>query len=97
MPGWKAHLVCWWKKQVDQGSLLYTPEHCLVNGGFPLCWWKKHMFQMVAKWRSFKEPFQKMLKPREMGKADPPKGLGAQVLWGDDIPSRTHQDTHLSC
>ena len=22
-----------------QGSLHYTPEHCLVNGGFPSCWW----------------------------------------------------------
>ena len=25
---------------VQQGSL-HTPEHCLVNGGFPLVWWKK--------------------------------------------------------
>ena len=23
---------------VCQGSLHYTPEHCLVNGGFPLFW-----------------------------------------------------------
>ena len=22
-----------------QGSLHYTPEHCLVNGGVPLFWW----------------------------------------------------------
>ena len=37
-----------------QGSLHYTPEHCLVNGGFPLFWWKKSCShgQNV----SFKEP-----------------------------------------
>ena len=29
-----------------QGSLHSTPEHCLVNGGFPLVWWKKPCFQM---------------------------------------------------
>ena len=29
-----------------QGSLHYTPEHCLVNGGFPLFWWKKTIFQL---------------------------------------------------
>ena len=23
------------------GSLHYTPEHCLVSGGFPVFWWKK--------------------------------------------------------
>ena len=28
-----------------QGSLQYTPEHCLVNGGFPLSWWKKPCFK----------------------------------------------------
>ena len=28
-----------------QGSLHYTPEHCLVNGGFPLFWWKKPCFK----------------------------------------------------
>ena len=27
-----------------QGSLHYTPEHCLVNGGFPF-WWKKPCFE----------------------------------------------------
>ena len=37
-----------------QGSIHYTPEHCLVNGGFPSCWWKRPCF----KWAnvSFKEP-----------------------------------------
>ena len=25
----------------QQGSLDYTPERCLVNGGFPLFWWKR--------------------------------------------------------
>ena len=25
----------------EQGSLHYTPEHCLVNCGVPLFWWKK--------------------------------------------------------
>ena len=24
--------------RVEQGSLHYTPEHCLVNGEFPLFW-----------------------------------------------------------
>ena len=28
-----------------QGFFHYTPEHCLINGGFPAFWWKK-MFQM---------------------------------------------------
>ena len=32
-----------------QGSLHYTPEHCLVNGGFPLFWWNKPCFKW-AKW-----------------------------------------------
>ena len=32
------------KPQRPQGSLHYTPEHCLVNGGFPLfCWKKQHV------------------------------------------------------
>ena len=26
---------------LKQGSLHYTPEHCLVNGGVPLFWSKK--------------------------------------------------------
>ena len=28
-----------------QGSLPYTPEPCLVNGGVPLFWWKKPCFK----------------------------------------------------
>ena len=28
-------------QQGQQGSVHYTPEHCLVNGGFPLFWRKK--------------------------------------------------------
>ena len=46
------------KGKVKQGSLHYTPEHCLVNGGFPLFWWKK---QHVSNGQnvSFKEPCQK--------------------------------------
>ena len=43
------------QRTVQQGSLHYTPEHCLVNGGFPLFRWKKPCFKW-AKWRSFKEP-----------------------------------------
>ena len=36
----------------EQGSLHDTPEHCLVNGGFPLFWWKKqHVSNAKAKWR----------------------------------------------
>ena len=31
---------------ICQGSLHYTPEHCLVNGAFPVFWWKKPWFQM---------------------------------------------------
>ena len=40
---------------LQQGSLHSTPEHCLVNGGFPLFWWKK---PCCFKWAnvSFKEP-----------------------------------------
>ena len=30
----------------EQGSLHYTPEHCLVHGGFSSFWWKKNMLQM---------------------------------------------------
>ena len=39
----------------QQGFLHYTPEQCLVNGGFPLFWWKK---QHVSNGQnvSFKEP-----------------------------------------
>ena len=33
-------------RKLRQGSLHYTPEHCLVNGGFPLFWWNKNMFQL---------------------------------------------------
>ena len=29
------------KWSTQQGSLAYTPEHCLVNGGVPLFFWKK--------------------------------------------------------
>ena len=32
-------------KAFEQKSLHYTPEHCLVNGGFPLFWWKKPCFK----------------------------------------------------
>ena len=39
------------------GSLHYTPEHCLENGGFNLYFGvEKPMLQMVATWRSFGEP-----------------------------------------
>ena len=30
---------------LSQGSLQYTPEHCLANGGFPVFWWKKPCFK----------------------------------------------------
>ena len=33
------------KVQVLQGPLHYTPEHCLINGGFPLLWWTKPCFK----------------------------------------------------
>ena len=31
-------------RDLEQGSLHSTPEHCLVNGGFPLFGWKKPCF-----------------------------------------------------
>ena len=33
--------------QLLQGSLHCTPEHCLVNGGFPFFWWKKPCFKLA--------------------------------------------------
>ena len=42
----------------QQGSLHYTPEHCLVNGGFPLFCWKKTCFKF-GRHVSFKEPCSK--------------------------------------
>ena len=37
------------KTHTHQGSLHYTPEHCVVNGGFQLYFGvKSHMFQMVS-------------------------------------------------
>ena len=42
-----------------QGSLHYAPEHCLVNGGFPLFWWKKPCFNWLQN-VSFKEPWKTM-------------------------------------
>ena len=52
----RAHLSCdslpaGWETRGDfsgdfqQGSLHYTPEHCLVNGGVPLFWWRKPCFK----------------------------------------------------
>ena len=37
--GWGA------RSSDERGSLHYTPEHCLVNGGFPLFWWKEPCFK----------------------------------------------------
>ena len=32
----KLHVSSWFTETIQkQGSLHYTPEHCLVNGGFP--------------------------------------------------------------
>ena len=44
-----------------QGSLHYTPEHCLVNDGFPLFWWKKHVSN--GQHVSFKEPCKSSIDP----------------------------------
>ena len=33
------------KWATQQGSLHYTPEHCLGNGGFPVLWWKTPCFK----------------------------------------------------
>ena len=41
--------VDWQHTLEPQGSLHYTPEHCLVNGGVPVSCWKKPCFKMVAK------------------------------------------------
>ena len=35
------------KRNKLQGSLHYTPEHCLLNGGCPLFWWKKPGFKLA--------------------------------------------------
>ena len=48
------------KKRLTQMGILtlhYTPEHCLVHGGFPLFWWKKTCFKWLQN-VSFKEPCQ---------------------------------------
>ena len=37
--------TCIQQHKFKQGSLHYTPEHCLVNGGFPVFWWKKPCFK----------------------------------------------------
>ena len=37
---------CSFQFYLKQGSLQYTPEHCLVNGGFLVFRWGKNMFQM---------------------------------------------------
>ena len=52
-------------KRALQGSLHYTPEHCLVNGGFPLFWWKKPSF----KWATCicKEPTRDVANHSESG------------------------------
>ena len=57
----------------EQGCLHYTPEHCLVNGGFPLFWWKSHVSN--GQHVSFKEPCEggvlsrKLPSPLEPSKA----------------------------
>ena len=35
----------WGVLLIRQGSLHYTPEHCLVIGGFSLFWWNKPCFK----------------------------------------------------
>ena len=50
-----------WPAEVVKASCLflqglhYTPEHCLVNGGFPAFWWRKPCFKRLQH-VSFKEP-----------------------------------------
>ena len=41
----------------QQGSLHYTSEHCLVNGGFPVFWWKEPCFKW-ANWYLLRSPVQ---------------------------------------
>ena len=57
-PGWHTQPVdpsYPYSRQPAQGSLHYTPEHCLVNGGFRLFWWQKPCFKWLQN-VSFKEP-----------------------------------------
>ena len=67
-------------ENVKQGSLQYTPEHCLVNGGFLLVWWKKPCF----KWAnvSFKEPCQTQLG----GNVDPRNNISTQFIFIGGCP-----------
>ena len=61
---------------LDQGSLQYTPEHCLVNGGFPLFWWKKQHVSNGCKMVSFKEPCGKF------------SSTSGSFSWGSDSHAR---------
>ena len=49
-------LQLWLLSPPEQGSLHCTPEHCLVNGGFPLFWLKKPSYVSNRQNVSFKEP-----------------------------------------
>ena len=65
---------------LKQGSLHYTPEHCLVNFvncGFPLFWWNKNLF---SNWQhvSFKEPW-KVVDPAPCFKNS--EARYPQLLW----------------
>ena len=65
--------------QPKQGSLHYTPEHCLVDGGFPLFWWKKTCFNWA------KCIFQGAL-PKISGERRTQRNSSEPVratLWGD--------------
>ena len=43
---------------IKQGSLHYTPEHCLVHGGFPLFWWKKPCFKWLQNGDLLRSPVE---------------------------------------
>ena len=63
----------------QQGFLHYTPEHCLVNGGFPLFWRKKPYFKWLQNGDLLRSPAQ----PRQIA----PDG-GARKSVPDCPPPR---------
>ena len=58
--------------QPEQGSLHFSPEHCRVNGGFPLFWWKTPCFKwakssvlVAGRCQNPREDLLKFLDPRK--------------------------------
>ena len=73
----------------QQGSLHYTPEHCLVNGGLPLFWWKSHVFKEPANLQLLFSTLSKIL--LVSGKSNKPWLVWTRVLLerSQNIPAKT--------